>query len=163
MTETTSTEMTVTRSAKPRTKTRYIRDPENKERVLTLVTKIDGQNLSFAVAVNSPSRYVSTPVEGGTLTVDGNTLPVGGGTLTTFVPGDQFCRRTGSLIAHRRLECARTVHTMAFNSEAQHPLTQALVALSVSPNLIVSRIARQELLRLRTTGSKALAADTRAA
>lgn len=117
----------------PTTKTRYLRDPKNKDRVLTLVTKVEDNKLSFAVAVNSPPRVRHVPVSDGLLL-----LPE---------VGDRFERRAGARIALGRLECDRTRKSMTFDPKTQHPLIVVLAKLALNQDSI-ARIARDELKKL---------------
>lgn len=111
-------------------KTRYIRSRKNPEQVMTLVTKIDGDTLTFAVAINSPPRKTSLDRTG---------------QVVWGRVGDTFSRKTGSSIALGRLGCERSRHIVKFNQDEQHPLQVALSTLS-SPaeqkkNPLAARIA----------------------
>jgi len=131
-------------------KTRYIRSRKNPDQVMTLVTKIDGDTLTFAVAINSPPRKHA---------LDRTGQVVWGRT------GDTFSRKTGSSIALGRLGCERSRRVVKFNQDEQHPLQVALSTLS-SPeeqkkNPLAARIASahmadlvSSLLRSKKTPNK---------
>lgn len=118
----------------PTLKTRYLRDPKNQERVVTLVTKVVGNTLTYAFAVNSPISHD----------------PWGR-------PGDRFTRRTGSMIALGRLKSKKAVQ-VTFDPTTEHPFVVALVKLAESKTS-VARIARSVLKGINDRGGLKTAAS----
>ena len=124
----------------PTLKTRYLRDPKNQERVVTLVTKVVGNTLTYAFAVNSPIQKTAEPWE-------------------VAKPGDRFTRRTGSMIALGRLKSKKAVN-VTFDPTTEHPFVVALVKLAESKTS-VARIARSVLKGIEERGGlKAAASET---
>ncbi len=111
-------------------KTRYIRDPKNEDRVVTLVTKVDGNQLTFAYAVNA-------------------TPPVRLRRLPRM--GDRFQRKLGATIAHGRVESGKGKN-VEFVPEKDHPFVAALTFLALEKNS-VARIAFSELKKLADSPS----------
>jgi hypothetical protein len=135
--------MTDTTKSDPTLKTRYLRDPKNQERVVTLVTKVQGNTVTFAVAVNTPPR---------TLTFYPNEV--------VRTDGDRFQRKTGSMIAHGRLTSKKAT-SVTFDPATMHPYIVALQHLAGVQGS-VARIARTELQRINEKGGLPVSA-TRAA
>lgn len=143
------------RHAAPVFKTRYIRDPKNHERVLTLVTKVTSKTVSFATALNTPpGPAIALPAlieeRIGFLLYDLDpVLQEQIADRFAAKSGDRFTRKIGSKIAMGRLKSGRKNHVMSvsFDPKTQHPLIAALTCLSQERNS-AGRIATAELRRL---------------
>lgn len=126
-----------------KTKIRYIQDMRNPNRIMTLVTRVDGDTLTCAVSVNLPSRQILTEYSDRSF-------------LGETTPGDTFDKKKGKLIAFGRLDCAKegSNYVLPIDTKTQHPLVLALEALATDKResaIASSRIARAELEVLRLT------------
>jgi len=98
-------------------KTRYIRSAKNPDQVMTLVTKVQDNTLTFAVAINAPPRKT---------TIDRT------GHVVWGRAGDAFSKDRGKTLAVGRLECERSKHrhVVTFDPDTEHPLQVALRTLT---------------------------------
>lgn len=115
-------------------KTRYLRDPKNPNRVMTLVTRVEkAGKLKFAIAMNTPKETRS----GG--------IP--------YREGDRFTRKQGVAIARARLD-SRNSSEVRYDAKLQHPVVVALSFLAThkyeGKTTSIARIARAEIMRLST-------------
>lgn len=127
----------------PKTKIRYIQDKRNPDRIMTLVTRVEGEVLTCAVSVNMPPVQAVDQITETTF-------------ITEMIPGDSFDKEKGKRIALGRLDCDRDLvrYTEDINIETQHPLVLALelIARDRRERSIASRrIAQSELKKLRKT------------
>jgi len=112
-------------------KTRYLRDPKNPNRVVTVVTRVVGNHVRWATAVNSPQETRSG--------------------RRPYRAGDRFTRKMGATIARGRLKM--TAEPVVFDSTTQHPFVVALTHLSEQrtekgETTSIARVARAELARM---------------
>lgn len=113
-------------------KIRHIRDVYNPERVMTLLTRNDGDGkVSYAYAVNKPTEWKTT-LENSCYRAE------------VLEKGDQFSRRKGVEIATGRLDCDRTRTTIEVKAE-EHPYRAVLAHILTAETGVVKRIAEFEL------------------
>lgn len=112
------------------TRVAYFRDPKNRDRVMTVVSKRDekGENLSFAFAINRPTEW-KTRYESKTLIEDEREK------------GDAFSKRKGLEIALGRL----AAKPMTVPLDGRTPKLAILRSLENSENGVVKRIVGAEL------------------
>lgn len=115
------------------TKIRHIRDRKNPSRVMTIVTKVENGQVTFATAINSPPRTYAEYLGEGLVRI-------------REVTGDSFSKKRGAQIAHARLENARSRMTVTVE-DGSHPYLTTLRALaSDTRNPLAARLAKDAIL-----------------
>jgi hypothetical protein len=113
----------------------YIRDPNNSERVLTIVRRLNKDNtVTFGTSVNKPTTWVARH-ESRNVKILGR------------VPGDNFSKKKGRDIAVARLNGVRGSVTLEIE-EGSSPYLTILNYLIDDSDQKVARIAANELLYL---------------
>lgn len=112
----------------------YIRDPNNSERVLTIVRRLNKDNtVTFGTSVNKPTTWVARH-ESRHVKILGR------------VPGDNFSKKKGRAIAVARLHGRGSVTLEV--EEGSSPYLTILKYLMDESDRKVARIAANELLYL---------------
>ena len=113
----------------------YIPDPNNAERVLTIVRRLNKDNtVTFGMSINKPTTWVARHESR-------NTKILG------RVPGDKFSKKKGRDIATARLNGVRGSVTLEVE-EGSSPYLTILNFLKDDSDQKVSRIAQNEILYL---------------
>lgn len=113
----------------------YITDPNNSERVLTIVRRLNGDNtVSFGVSVNKPTMWIPRHESRNTK-------------ILTRIPGDQFSKKKGREIAVARLN-GRGCVTLPIAEDTSPYMTVLTYLVESKEDAIISRIAKSEIIYL---------------
>lgn len=112
------------------TKIHHLRDPKLPARVMTLVSRVDGDKVVYGYALNRPSRWV------------GPDRSSPGFRESFFENGDQFSKVRGRQIAEGRMNNAPLVADLA-GREPDQAILETL--RDASENSLVRRIATARL------------------
>lgn len=117
------------------TKIHHLRDPKLPARVMTLVSRVEGDKVVYGYSLNRPSRWVGPPYsQSGVREV-----------FLSFIKGDQFNKARGRQIAEGRMNNAPLVADLAGRTPDQAILE---TLASASENALVRRIAEKALGRI---------------